>query len=242
MTSRHSGRPRWPSSARAVTGIVLLLAPLCGIGTARASDLLGIYFGASYGQAHVRAQQPDTTITLNDGTAVADALQPLGGLDGTHSAFKGMLGIRLLSFLGAEVSYMDFGSVSTLVGQGLPGTPAIVVNTEQASQKGEAAFALLYLPVPVVDVYVKAGLSRITTDFSAAYTQTIGGLCGLPCTSTTQPGSLTHDTTDTAFAYGAGLQWKLGQWAVRGEYERFSAAGANPSLASVGMTYWLHID
>jgi hypothetical protein len=35
------------------------------------------------------------------------------------------------------------------------------------------------------------------------------------------------------------LQWKLGQWAVRGEYERFSAAGANPSLLSLSMTFWL---
>jgi len=26
---------------------------------------------------------------------------------------------------------------------------------------------------------------------------------------------------------------------VRGEYERFSAAGANPSLLSISMTFWL---
>jgi hypothetical protein len=30
----------------------------------------------------------------------------------------------------------------------------------------------------------------------------------------------------------------LGNWAVRGEYERFDAAGANPALLSLGMTYW----
>jgi hypothetical protein len=45
--------------------------------------------------------------------------------------------------------------------------------------------------------------------------------------------------TTTAFAYGAGLQWTLGDWAVRGEYERFSAAGENPTLLSIGMTYWI---
>jgi hypothetical protein len=45
--------------------------------------------------------------------------------------------------------------------------------------------------------------------------------------------------TDDAFAHGAGLQWKLGPWAVRGEYERFSAAGANPGPLSIGMTCWI---
>jgi opacity protein-like surface antigen len=48
-----------------------------------------------------------------------------------------------------------------------------------------------------------------------------------------------RSSSDVGFAYGAGLQWKLGQWAVRGEYERFDAAGANPSLLSIGMTYWI---
>ena len=37
---------------------------------------------------------------------------------------------------------------------------------------------------------------------------------------------ISQSTGDVAFAYGAGLQWRLGQWAVRGEYERFGAAGA----------------
>lgn len=208
----------------------LIALSLGGAAAARADDLLGLYVGASYGQAHVRVRSGE--IALGSGS-------PLPGLDMTHTAFKGIVGVRPISFLGAEVAYMDFGSVSTVVGQAVQRYPAIVVNTEQASQKGEAAFALLYLPVPVVDVYVKAGVSRITTDFSATYTTTVGGICGLPC-NTFQAGNVAaHDTTDTAFAYGAGLQWKLGQWAVRGEYERFDAAGANPSLFSIGMTLWL---
>jgi|SRR5690348_10407710 len=214
------------------SALALSVLILCSLGTmsaAHADDPLGLYVGASYGQAHIRVQSGE--IALGNGS-------PLPGLDMTHSAFKGIIGLRPISFLGAEVSYMDFGTVSTVVGQAMQGFPAVVVNTERASQKGEAAFALLYLPVPVVDVYVKAGVSRITTDFSAAYTTTVGGICGLPC-NTSQVGNVAaHDVTDTAFAYGAGLQWKLGQWAVRGEYERFDAAGANPSLFSIGMTLW----
>lgn len=207
----------------------LIAFSLGGAAVAHADDPLGLYIGASYGQAHIRVQP---------GAIIPGSGNPPPGLDMTHSAFKGIIGIRPISFLGAEVSYMDFGTISTVVGQVLPQSLAIAVNTEQASQKGETAFALLYLPVPVVDVYVKGGVSRITTDFSAAYTTNIGGICGLPC-STIRSGSAMHDTTDTAFAYGAGLQWKLGHWAVRGEYERFDAAGTNPSLFSIGMTLWL---
>ena len=36
---------------------------------------------------------------------------------------------------------------------------------------------------------------------------------------------------------GLGAQYKLGSWAVRAEYERFNAAGENPSLLSVGITW-----
>jgi hypothetical protein len=38
-------------------------------------------------------------------------------------------------------------------------------------------------------------------------------------------------------AIGAGAQFKFGSMAMRGEYERFSAAGSNPSLFSLGLTW-----
>ncbi len=210
----------------------LLLCSLAGMTAAHANDLLGLYVGAAFGQAHVRARP---TIPGVGG---------IGELDETHSAFKGMAGIRLLSFFGAEVAYMDFGKVSSMAGGAFSGPQyEAIVNSEQASQKGEAAFAVLYLPVPIIDIYVKAGLSRITTNFSANYTEYMPGqgTCqiGHPGCSVIGEFSATHDTTDTSFAYGAGLQWKLGNWAVRGEYERFHAAGANPTFLSLGMTYWI---
>jgi opacity protein-like surface antigen len=194
---------------------------------ARADDLLGLYLGASFGQAHIRAQQNEIVPQVG------------GSLDMTHSAFKGMLGVRVLSFLGAEVAYMDLGTISGMGGQQVPAM-AGSITAEQVSQKGEAAFALLYLPVPVIDVYLKAGLSRITTDSSATITPQPGiGTCPIDRPACGAMSHVSHDFTDTSFAYGAGLQWKLGDWAVRGEYERFDAAGANPSLLSIGMTYWI---
>lgn len=217
MNHRSSRLRISPRSAAAI--LALTPCALLAVTVARADDLLGLYFGAGYGQAHIRAES---------GQIIPQSTGSLAGVDMTHSAFKAIAGIRPLSFVGAEVSYMDFGQASSITGEPVPGLPGVVVNSEQVSQKGETAFALLYLPVPIVDVYLKGGLSRITTEFGVSYTGLGAGML-----------SAAHDSTDTAFAYGAGLQWKLGQWAVRGEYERFSAAGANPSLLSISMTFWL---
>jgi opacity protein-like surface antigen len=210
----------------------LILCPLAAPGTAHADDPLGLYIGAAYGQAHIRAQLEGLTLS---GATVT------GGFDANHTAYQAMLGIRPISFLGAEITYMDFGQSS--IGNPsffnpLPLPPTPYPTAVQVSQKGEAAYALLYLPVPIIDVYVKGGMSRITTDMSATY-----ALPGVGSCPTNNPNCavavIRRSPTDTSFAYGAGVQWKLGDWAVRGEYERFSAAGANPSLFAIGMTYWI---
>jgi hypothetical protein len=46
-----------------------------------------------------------------------------------------------------------------------------------------------------------------------------------------------YEVTNTGLAAGAGAQFKFGSLSVRGEYERFSAAGGNPSLFSLGLTW-----
>jgi hypothetical protein len=43
--------------------------------------------------------------------------------------------------------------------------------------------------------------------------------------------------SDTSFAAGVGAQVKFGSLALRAEYERFDAAGENPSLVSLGLTW-----
>lgn len=239
MTDRPS-RLRSPLGT-AVAGAALILCSLAATSSAQADDLLGFYVGGSFGQAHVRARldglNPPADIPLS-GIPTGGSLA-LGGFDGTDSAFQAMLGIRALSFLGAEITYMDLGQHSIRgPGQPVPGVLGSAVTSEQVSQKGEAAFALLYLPVPIIDVYVKAGVSRIKTDMRATYALVGVGTCQVDnpdCALVTA----SRSASDVGFAYGAGVQWKLGSWAVRGEYERFDAAGANPSLLSIGMTYWI---
>jgi opacity protein-like surface antigen len=224
-----SRRPRL--SLRSALLATLILAPLAAPGTAKADDPLGLYIGGAYGEGHIRAQLEGLTLSGNTVT---------GGFDANHSAYQAMLGVKPLPFLGAELTYVDFGqstvgNPSFSSSNVLPLPPGPPVPTAvQVSQKGEAAYALLYLPVPIIDVYVKAGVSRITTDSSATY---MTAQLGTPISTVTT--IVARSVTDTAFAYGAGVQWKLGDWAVRGEYERFSAAGANPSLFSIGMTYWI---
>jgi hypothetical protein len=227
---------RSPGFVRTAVAFAVVTLGTLGATTpaAQADDLLGLYVGAAYGQAHIRAQ-------LNglSGPGFSGSVGSLGGFDTTHTAYQAMLGLRALSFLGAEVTYMDLGQGSVRgPGVAVPGLPGSFVSAEQVSQKGEAAFGMLYLPVPIIDVYVKAGLSRITTDMSATYALPGVGTCEIDHPNCAI-GSAGRSSTDVDFAYGAGLQWKLGQWAVRGEYERFDAAGANPSLLSIGMTYWL---
>jgi opacity protein-like surface antigen len=229
MTDRPSALRS--SLGPALAGAVLILCSLAVANLARANDLLGFYVGGAFGQAHVRAQL--NRLSVPGGTL------DLGGFDGTDSAFQAMVGIRALSFLGAEVAYVDLGQHSIRgPGQPVPGVPGSAVTNEHVSQKGEAAFAMLYLPVPIIDVYVKAGVSRIKTRMQATY-----ALVGVGSCEVTDPScadvTAGRSSSDVGFAFGAGVQWKLGSWAVRGEYERFDAAGANPSLLAIGMTYWL---
>jgi opacity protein-like surface antigen len=96
--------------------------------------------------------------------------------------------------------------------------------------KGAAAFGVLYLPLPVVEVYVKARLARLESTLNAFSPEQPS--C-IPCA----PATFQLDRTNTGFAAGAGAQHKFGSWAVRKEYERFNAAGGNPSLLSAGITW-----
>ena len=202
----------------------LCIASYCLLQSADAADPLGLYLGAAYGQAHIRAAP------INAPTGFGSTVL-LGGPDFTHSAYQIMLGMRPVSFLGAEVTYVDFGQHSWPSAQA-----GVLFKNGQVSQKGEGAFAILYLPVPLVTVYLKAGLSRITTHQSADYEYFGLDNCAFtPCRYL----NIARNSTTTGFAAGAGLQWKLGNWAFRGEYERFNAAGSNPSMISFGAIWSL---
>jgi len=132
-----------------------------------------------------------------------------------------MVGLRPISLLGAELAYVDFGHPSRLNG----------IFATDVTMKGAAAFGIFYLPVPLFDIYAKAGAARLQS--------TVGVQLVCPpstvCIAIATPRPISR--TNTSFAGGAGVQYKLGHFGVRGEYERFNAAGANPYLLSLGATW-----
>jgi opacity protein-like surface antigen len=184
---------------------------------ARAGDELGAYIGAGIGEGWVK-----TSKGFLPGEGAGPFIE-------NHSAYQLMAGVRPIPLLGAELAYVDFGHPHQVL-------PTGVIGSADVRMKGSAAFGVLYLPVPVVDIYLKGGLARIQTSANVTGIQLGAGACafGFPdCAHFTRHNS----ATDTHFAAGAGAQFKLGSWVLRTEYERFTAVGENPSLATIGVTW-----
>jgi outer membrane protein with beta-barrel domain len=194
-----------------VTAVALLALPG---GKLIADDFLGMYVGGAVGQSQVAAGASYPTIAN---------LYP-GEFKEDHSAFKVMAGIRPISLVGLELTYIDFGHPRG----------NIFSYPADATLKGAAAFGILYLPVPVIDLYLKAGAARLQSTLRGFYAAG-DNICvpGAPCGTT--PFQLNR--TNTSGAGGVGAQYKFGSWAVRAEYERFNAAGGNPSMLSAGITW-----
>ena len=209
MRLRSTQRPHTDIPLLILASLELLAQPS---GKAVAGDLLGLYVGGAIGQSRVEATET---------ACQCDLIQEIvtEKFDKTHLAFQGVLGARPISLVGAEIDYIDFGKPN---GHAF-GFPA------SASIKGVAAFGVLYLPAPVVDIYLKAGVARLESTVKYSY-------CG-PCACNLCLNSVQLDRTNTTGAGGVGAQYRFGSWAVRAEYERFNAADGNPSLLSAGITW-----
>jgi opacity protein-like surface antigen len=211
-----------------LTTIIILL--VAGATTASADDLLGLYAGGSVGEAHVRS--------VDDLSAFSTYAPPLR-FDDSHLAWKVFAGIRPITSLGVEVGYTDFGRVSTPLPPCFPSAPHTAIVgcfvSDNAKQSAESAFAMGYLPLPIpfLDVYGKAGVARLHTQEQA----TIQPITACPAKSKCGPFSFGQNQWSTDFAYGAGVQAKLGSFAVRAEYERINASGGNPDLFSLGASW-----
>jgi hypothetical protein len=163
------------------------------------ADPLDVYAGAALGQSTVRA----------------DPLE----FNQHDPGWKVLVGIRPLALVGAEIGYADFGHPS--YSQGVPlGLNASV----RASSADALGIIYLPLPVPLLDIYGKAGVARLD------YRASSNSGC-LACNH------FNADYSETRLAYGGGAQLKFGRFAVRVEYERISASNGDPSLLSVGLTW-----
>jgi hypothetical protein len=155
------------------------------------------------------AQAADNGIYLGAGFTKARVDDFATQLDFDDESFKIIAGFRPLDSFGVEVNYIDLGRDSVTVGP----------LTIDGQSKAYAAFAVGYLPIALIDLYAKAGLARWETE-----------------TTSSALGRFEDDGTE--FAWGAGIQARLGSLAVRLEYESFDVgSSARSELVSVGATW-----
>ena len=165
--------------------------------------------GASVARADNGFFYAGAGIVRNSLTGITD----LGGLpDLKNTSWKAFAGVRPLNWLAAEADYIDLGS-----GNSTATTNAGNVNSH-TDGTAFAAYAVGFLPIPlpIVDVYGKAGLARWKLNGN------VGGNAG-------SLGSLS--TNGTEFAWGIGVQAHISMIGARLEYENFNVP--NTSGASV---------
>lgn len=201
-----------------ISFLLFAFGAACASTRVLADDLLGFYVGAAIGESYVRTAKEILGDTGYDYE-----------FDGQHSAWKVTAGIRPISPLGVELEYIDFGNP----GAGL--SNAALGGLSKAGQKAVTFFGLGYLPIPVpfLDVYGKLGIARLRT--TATEVSPIP-FCPAGFTSC-NPTTFNIADSSTNFAYGAGVQGKIGSLAIRAEYEGMSASGGNPYIFSLGVTW-----
>jgi hypothetical protein len=201
---------------RAAPGLILTLAFVATCAAASDFNPLGFYVGAAAGQAHVRMDS-SLTDTANN-------------IDEHDTGWKATVGMRPLPIVGAEFEYLNFGSphYSGVTG-GLPTASGVM------HSRAEALFGILYapIPLPLLDVFGKLGVARLQNHANGEISPIF---CPAPPLFPGCP-FFANSSSTTSFAYGAGLLFKFGAAAVRGEYERIEASTGAPDMFTVGLSW-----
>jgi hypothetical protein len=166
-------------------GRILLVTVLAlGAGAAQADELL--YVGAGLSKDKVQG--------------ITHTGVPFADIDKT--SWKVLAGFRPIKLFAVEADYLDLGNrTNTFIGGA----------STHSDAKAYAGYAVGFLPLPVpfLDVFGKAGVSRWKLNGSAS-------------ALTLPPGSFfAFSDQGTEFAWGAGAQAHIGNIGGRLEYERF---------------------
>jgi hypothetical protein len=214
---------------------LLLVATIMSIaqpsGCALAEDLLGLYVGGAVGQSELRANIDSFRCAFVTSSCPSNI--PSASFARHATGWEGFAGIRPLPFVGAEAEYIDFGSSGSTNVYRIP-APYSGITHPTAT----ALFAVGYLPIPLpyLDVFAKAGVAELRSNVNISG---VLGACGPGC----DPVYLDNfessvKGTYARPAYGAGLQIRLGSFALRTTYERISVNTGDPDLLSLGVS-WL---
>jgi Outer membrane protein beta-barrel domain len=131
-------------------------------------------------------------------------------IDNEDNSWKAIVGVRMMPQLAFEANYINFGkSTAPSVSAGGPFV---------ADADGFALYGVGLMPVGPVELFLKAGVSRIDAKGNV--------------------GAVFYEDKATQFAYGGGVQLRLGSFALRAEYEKFNTdVIGDLDLISVGFTY-----
>jgi OOP family OmpA-OmpF porin len=133
-------------------------------------------------------------------------------LHSNDASWKAIVGFRPVDFFAVEANYLDFGSQSRDFG----------IGTASANAKAFAAYGMALLPMPILDLFAKAGVARWQLE---------GNIAGA--------GQLfSFNDRGTQFAYGAGWQANWGAIAARFEYDGFEIKHTDGlSMYSLGVIW-----
>ncbi len=183
------------SRTRLTTLSAAMLAAMASTGVLAqdASPGLGFYVGGALTQSRFDADNFST-----------------GDIDDEDNSWKAIVGMRASPHLAFEANYINFGkSTAPSVSAGGPYV---------ADADGFALYGVGLLPVGPVELFAKAGASRIDSKGNV--------------------GAVFYEDKATQFAYGAGVQLRLSNFALRAEYEKFNTdVIGDLDLISVGFTY-----
>jgi hypothetical protein len=220
----NASLPMATSLIAVAVGALALCSPISG----SAADLLGLYAGAAIGQADIGANEVAVAFP-----APANNVTSLGFKEHA-TGWKVLAGIRPISLIGAELEYVVLGHPSAQVPTG-----AVNLGIQADTHPTATTLSgLLYapIPLPLLDLYGKVGLSRLRTDVHADVVCTATPV-NPGCPPTIPFPHFVQNETTNEFAYGAGAQLKFSAFALRLEYERISASGGDPDLLSIGVTW-----
>ena len=153
------------------------------------------------------------------GEATTDDTLGVGELyDDTDQLEKFIVGWRPMDWFAIEASYFDLGVVQ--LDQTVPASAPF-----RLEQDGWDVFAVGLWEISAIDLFAKVGVVNSDADL----TQSTGG------------GQTSSVDEDTDFAWGVGVQFRVGKFATRIEYEKLTISNGerfdHPELLSLGVTW-----